>query len=311
MGATQSVPLAGGDICRLHGTDKRACQADPRCQRFHHHCVQRPASAPSCTAMSRTACRRSPHCQMTARQCIRKDPKHLQPALYRNSPVWVVHPSQFDPAHYIIQYPNGIRASVPMVQVHVAGAPVPRRPHGTARAAQRRRSAARAAQRRKKEAEQALAEQALAEQAHLRVVAEAVARKLQSYRVHSAASKQPSCSRDAWGDQFCQLIGEGSCADDGRCTGSNCHERCAMQPERTLAQWEAKQRCVQRCRRAVDGGRAVDGRDTVRRWRQAAKAKCRERCRALRTTAAPGTQRRRQQEDMKRRCYSNCRSRAQ
>jgi hypothetical protein len=40
MGTTQSVPLAGGDVCSDHGTNKKACRRDARCRRSHKKCVR-------------------------------------------------------------------------------------------------------------------------------------------------------------------------------------------------------------------------------------------------------------------------------
>lgn len=252
-------------MCTIHGTDKRACQMDPRCKRSHHRCVRNDEHAASkCASLTKNkkACRRHPDCTLANKRCIAKSHKQVA-AFYRGSRVHIIHRSNYDPQHYIIEYANGLRASVPMTEVTSTS---------------------------QREGDDELL-------LHQRFI-ESLARRLQQYQVHDAASARPTCSPGPWGNHFCRRIGVGKCGSDRRCapqgTGSSaCHARCNAQPERTYKQLEAKQNCYRNCAKP---------KAAVMRWRQAALQKCKERC-----ALQPG--RTEQQQDMKRRCYNNCRAR--
>lgn len=242
MGTTQSTPHHGGEVCARHGTDKRACQRDPRCKRHYGRCVPDEVGDPDCARLSRTECRRHPACNMANKRCIRKSHKKIA-AYYRGSRVHVIHRSNYDPQHYIIEYANGLRASVPMTEV---------------------RSLSQHQKTTYEDDELRL---------HQRFI-ESLANKLQQYQLHDAASARPTCSPGPWGDHFCRRIGVGSCGPDRRCAAKGsgtaaCHARCASQPERTARQLEAKRNCYRNC---------ANPKATIARWRQAAALKCQERC---------------------------------
>lgn len=262
MGTTQSTPLQGGDVCAVHGTDKRACQLDPRCKRDHHRCVLDHGSKPVCARLSRKECRRHPQCNLANKRCIRKSHKKIA-AFYRGSRVHVIHRSNYDPQHYIIEYANGLRASVPMTEVRSISQ------------------------------HQKATNDADELQLHHRFI-ESLARKLQQYQLHDAASARPTCSPGPWGNHFCRRIGVGQCGPDRRCAPQGaCHARCATQPERTVGQRKAKRNCYSNCAKP---------KATLERWRKAAATKCKERCNLQPERTA-------QQREMKRRCYNNCRAR--
>lgn len=91
--------------------------------------------------------------------------------------------------------------------------------------------------------------------------------QVQQHKLYDESEARPSCQPGAHGDFGCRLMGFGKC-------GSRQHPR-RCNPEHV-----------------------------IRRWRNAAAEKCKERC-------ASQPQQTAVQADMKRRCYSNCRSRHQ
>lgn len=99
-----------------------------------------------------------------------------------------------------------------------------------------------------------------------------VLRQVQQHKVHDESQERPSCQPGPYGDFDCRQMGLGKC-------GSRQHPR----------------RCNPEGRRKQQ---------VIRRWKSAAAQKCEERCATQPEQTAV-------QADMKRRCYSNCRSRHQ
>ena len=278
MGATQSAtpaapatPLEGGSKCSSHGTNKKACQQDPRCHRSHHKCVPntacqhlskkacqqhphcrrhnkkcvpsgpaRPPASP-CQNLSKKACRRNKQCQLSDKTCIRKPPAHAKTGYYHGDRVRIVRNSEAFPGHYVIQFVDGIpyQASVPWSDITST-------PPASASAAA---------------ASVGYSIGGLPSNAQL---LERMADMLHQYHTGGdEAEYRPSCSPGVIGDLECQEQGYPACGSvqhPFRCnpeatlqrwktaSSQKCEERCASQPERTYKQADMKRRCYRNCR---------------------------------------------------------------
>jgi hypothetical protein len=330
MGAMTSAPLEGGDRCRHYGTDKRSCWADSECQRVNHSCVRKTTSP--CLPLSKKACRRNRQCKMADKQCIRKAPSHMAQGYYQGRRVNILRESDDYSGHYVIEYADGTpwQDSVPMAQVmqHAASPPAP---SVGFRNTDFRNTDFRNTDFRDTD----LLQQAV--------------RQVLQYKVHDESVGRPSCRQDqhGHGDAHCRQMGFGKCGSQQyptRCNPEGARKFRQASPQLYNIRYRSGQTYQgvtdgqlfnnrvgharsppygigdtvwvahrgQRSEAIITGrqGGKRGGRQggqtahSIRRWKSAAAQKCEDRC-ATQPGQTPT------QADMKRRCYSNCRSRNQ